>query len=454
MKRTWSLLLVAALAVLLTGCPGKRPHVDPKPPDQPPVVDEVPAPGQVYGLEMLLRTDGPRLANGVQLFGAIQCCEGFTSNSRWPLASESWMDHVKGFGANAIAFRVGPFYGDAEHESEWADLGGGYVTPAGEWNERYWREVRRLVHAAYERRMWVRVALIDTWYCKHAQWGDQQMPWSDDDVQACGRRPSVEQERWLRKVVSEIGGAGNVYWVTDNEGGEIQAAKREWYDWVRFVVRDAEAKVGVVHIIGTNNPDHTAGFDFASTHNRSPLLQPINGLWTENDERNPAFSPEQEASHFAQARERGLAYWYWRAGQTDEEMAKTLGLFRDVAQGGAATECFAPDAEDPGWRADGVPDSCATMPALRAAQAEVGDRRALWPASGTPEQRFAAMFESLDALAASMRRQGLCASRTRDAITARTQDMPAGVYDELHAVAATDGGYTLQPCVGRYRYAP
>jgi hypothetical protein len=273
-----------------------------------------------------------------------------------------------------------------------------------------------------------------------------------EDVNACGRRPSPEIERFIRKAVSELGCFGNVVWNTDNEGNLVPSWKREWFEWVWKVIRDEEQRsgCGIAHMIGTNNPDVADGpFDYVATHDRAPLSEPIAGKWTINNERNPQFPPEQEAAYFQKARDQGLAWAFWRADMDDAAAERTLSLFRDVVRGSSASGCFAPPEDDPHWAPGpvrGCPD--VVLEALAQAKAEVGDPRPGWAACvRAGETPIACMFPTLDALAESMRRQGLCAGRTRDAITAKPNDS-SKTWFEIHATGATDGGYAGTPCKG------
>jgi hypothetical protein len=303
--------------------------------------DGVPPKGTPVLLDLLLTEDAPRLVRGGQPFepfGAIPCCmdfkplpAGVAVGSRWPLASEAWMDYTGARGANFFHFRMGPFYGDADHESEWADVGGPYVADGPAWNPAFWAEVRSLVwYAGKQRGANVEVDVIDTWYCKHAQWGDQPMPWPQAEIDACGRAASPEQERYIRKVVEELGCFANVTWLTDNEGDQIQDTQLDWYRWVRDVIRDEERVHGcaITHLVGTNNTAFTDGsFDFIATHAKAELAQPIAGKHVENNERNPAFSPEQEHANFCTARSAGLHWWLWRADMSDADFETTLARF-------------------------------------------------------------------------------------------------------------------------------
>jgi len=450
--------LACMAGATLPGCTShhKPPVVVPTPP--PPVVDPnaVPPKGQPVALNLLLRpAPGGRFqmdGKPFNWFQAIQCCGGAgavlgdTVNTRWPLASEEWMDYSAKMGANAFHFRLGPFYGNDAYESEWSDIGGPMLTPGGPWNGKFWDKARALAWHAAKLNAIVEVVVIDTWYCKHAasSWGDQQMPWPQSDIDACGVSMTPVQEAFIRKAVDEFGGFGNVIWSVDNEGNLVRGWKREWFEAVHAIIRDEEKKAGnVVHMIGTNNPDIADGpWDYVATHARAPLTEPIAGKPTINNERNPSLGPEQEAAYFAQAREQGLGWTLWLADLTGDKVKRIFELFRDVAKG-ASAGCFPAPEDDPRWA--GVPTRALPDPigaALEQAKREVGDPTPAWRtcvAGG--ETPIACMFPTLEALSASMRNQGLCAGRSRDAIFAK-QDDASPYWFELHAVAATNGGYS------------
>jgi len=446
----------AALVLALAGFGGSCP---PKP-------TPTPTPGGPQFPELLLRVSGVRLTRGGQPFepfGAVQCCvqfnaaiagtpprrpvafkvDGVPQNSRWPLASESWMDHTGAKGANFFHFRFAPWYGDADHESEWADIGGPMRGDGPDFNPAFWAKARELANHAGKRKANVEAVVYDTWYGKTCQLGTQPCAISREDIDAVGRRPSPGQERFIRKVVEQLGCFGNVVWITDNEGGEIQGTRREWYEWVRSVVRDEEQKsgCGIVHLVGTNNPDFASGpFDYVATHARAALTLPIAGKHTENNERNPEFSPpEWEHANFCRARERGLHYWFWRAGMDDAVFERTLSLFASGC--GGQLGCFVPAHDDPKWIEPPTPRAGRTprmLDELRAAQAVVGNRCLAAPDHG-PQN------ETLAMLAAELRRKGHCATAPwPDAVAIAAPD---AWVEEYHAVAFSTGCHTTDTAV-------
>ncbi len=432
-------------------CPSGQVCVDPKVGCIPKPPAEMPEPGVPVKPEMLLRQSNAQLI-GFKAFMAIPCCMQFTINgqpvnSRWPLASEEFMDYTGKFGANFFHFRFGPFYADADHESEWSDIGGPYLPGTLDWNPKFWQKTRELQYHALKNGWYVELNPIDTWYCKHAasSWGDQQMPWPQSDIDACGIAPSPEQDRYIRKVVHDHGCFGNGVFTTDNEGGQIPGSKASWYTWVHDVIRDEEQKsgCGFVHMIGTNSDMAYDGpFDYLSTHSRSPLASPLRpGSWSLNNEHNPAFSPEEEAGRFEQSRKAGQAWGLWRAEMSDAQFDKTLTLFQAIVNGGQAG-CFAPDSEDPGWKAGPsiVERPSQTIKWLNAAKVVVGDPKNL-PGETVWDRGLLA----LDLLAQELRKQGYCASGPwADSVV--IQATPGdGMWEEMHAIAFTDGGYAGNP---------
>lgn len=421
------LLMGLAMAGFFAGCPGPKPPTPPTP--TPPI-----PPGPIAG-EMLLTADGPKIfAGGAQIlpFMAVQCCmeaPAAVGNSRWPLASESWMDYTRPYGANFYHMRLGPFYGDAQHEGEWADVGGPYQGgPGSEFNQPFWDKVRELVKYAADHSAWVEINIIDTWYCKHAQWGDQEMPWSREAIEACGRTAgNPEQERFLRKAVSELGCFGNVIWLLDNEGDQIDGADKIWWAWQRDVIRSEEQASGcqLRHLVGAG-PDFGDVGDYVYTHSKNTLVEPLWGKWTLNNERNPAGTPEREAANFAAARNAGLAWAFWRAGMTEEEMVETLQRFKDVL-GGTPIGCYPPDPEGEGWKLVAPKPSCERCGLVDQIKDQLGS-----PCGQNP-------VESGERFAAAVRAAGYCAGFYKDQVSIQRPD---GNWEEHHVIAWTDGCYT------------
>lgn len=441
MRKVLSLL---ALAVLAAACTKPRPPKPPEPPVEPP--GGLPAVGVPVSPERLLRP-GPNatVTLGGQrwdAFMAVQCCmpaPAAVGNSRWPMASESWMDYTRAYSANMWHLRMGPFYGTADVESDWVDVGSPYQPGTLEWNPAFWKKVRELAWHAHELGpdTQLEVVVIDTWGCKVAQQGTKYMPWPQADIDACGRRMTPVQRDWIRKVVQELGCFGHVVWSTDNEGGNIPSKQAQWWADVVAEIRAAERELGCgfVHMVGTNSgiPEVESAVDFVAVHARNALSAPKAGRWTINNERNPNFPPDVEVANFETARRLGLAWAFWRSEMTEAEMAQTLEGMKRVASGGSQPPptgpgCFAPDPDDLRWAQTPVQRPCQRCQEVDAAKAAIGSR------CGQNVQ------QSLALLAEELRRRGLCASGPWvDAVAVQGTD---GLWEEHHAIAYTDGCWT------------
>lgn len=412
---------------------------------KPPVIEPTPPPvEEVLDTNRVLRTRGTYLTlldgTPFHLDMGVQCCDAIpeVENSRWPLASESQIDFFKSYGLNAVAFRLGPFYAGPDDESEWTDIGGPYLGEKPQVtlqpNQAFTDKVKAIVQYAYDKEFWVEVNIIDTWYAKHAStsqgFNDVKMPWPQSDINAVGINMTQVQETYLRYWVKALGAFPNIIWATDNEGSNIRGTKREWYTAVYNIIRDEEVNNGYpIHLVGTNNESFGDGpFEYVSTHAKAALTAPIWGKFSLNNERNPAFPPNQEVNNFKQAREAGLSYAFWRAGMTNEEAYATLEGFRAVIKGDPVTTgCYAPDGEDPLWdpnpanRSGFIPDGNVKA-AVNAAKDKLG------PMSGAGHDAM------LLALAAELRAAGFCASKSSDAVLVQRTDNPK-YYEEYHAVA-------------------
>ena len=418
-------MVLVAAALLSLGATCGKPH----PPNPIPTPTPSPTPGPVAP-EMLLTAREAKIwagTNQVDAFMAVQCCE--PPLYRWPLASEAWMDYTRPYGTNFYHMRLGPFYGDAQHEAEWADVGGPYVGgPGSDFNQAFWDKVKTMVRYAADRGAWVEVNIVDTWYCKHAQWGDQEMPWSREAIEACGRAAgNAEQEKFIRKAISTLGCFGNVVWLLDNEGDQIDGANKAWWEWQRDVIRSEEQASGcqLRHLIGAG-PDFGDVGDYVYTHSKQTLTEPLWGKWTLNNERNPAGTPEREAANFAVAREKGLAWAFWRAGMTEEQMVETLQRFKDVT-GGTPIGCYPPDPEGEGWKLVSPKPSCERCGLVDQIKDQMGN-----PCGKNP-------VESGEEFARRVRAAGYCAGFYKDQVSIQRPD---GNWEEHHVIAWTDGCYT------------
>lgn len=412
---------------------------------------ETPPKGQIVFPELELRQpDPPRLTRGGKPFtpfGCISCCEK-VEGTGWPGFSTGFVDFCGGgYGANFFHFRFGPWYGTPETEAEWSMTGGAYKGNPGEpltleWNPAFWQKARDAVYYAGKKGANVQAVLIDTWYCKTCGWGSQPCAWPREDIEACGRRGSPEQERFIRKVVEEIGCFQNVVWMTGNESNQIQGATIAWQEWVISTVAKAEAELGcgVVHMKGVDGPEWegAAGRDYVSTHAREPL-RIYGGVHSENNERNPEFSPEQELANAKAAEEIGGHWWAWRGGASDEKWRQTLELRKEGSVGPVPVECFAPPDSTELWEYIGEGGPGTRVEEVKQGQSELGSM------CKEPKNHQNGI-DAIEALNAKLRQNGYCSGSvgSSDAVMIQSENGPRSgvgtIWEEHHAVAPFDTG--------------
>ncbi len=379
-------------------------------------------------------------------FGAEPCCDAWTKvpNQRWPLASEGFMDETGKYGANLFHFRIGPWWGDAENESEWADIGGAYLAGTLEWNTVFWQRVRDLAWHAYQRGAYVEVVPVDDWWLKGACGREgaceKKSPWPQADVDAWGKYRSPEAERLLRETVQELGCFGNVIWATGNEEDLIPGMTAEHVAWRISIIRDEQQKsgCGFDHLIGTGSWKDGIPADYTISHDRAAVTGPCKGRWCANNEHNPEHSPEQEAAYFKQALDAGQRWDAWRAGASDADWEKRLELFQAILAGQAGpVACYPPPDDQDLWviAHEGGPGT--RTDEVKAAEAELG--------SMCKEPKLHQNgIDAIRALNEKLRAQGYCAGHVgaEDHVMFLEENQSGGgtLWGEYHAVAPFDTG--------------
>jgi hypothetical protein len=279
--------------------------------------------------------------------GAISCCGG---GYGWPLVDEAWVDYAASRGVTFLHVRLGPFLTGPNGESDWAPTGGGYVEVDGRadlaaWNEAFWSRVRDLLAYAGGRGMWVEV---DVWAVKHCLWGDipgysawdavfnvQGQDWCGSAGSAAVEEGSVH-DLWIRKVVEETGRYGNVIYQDGNEVGLVDGYSPAWTISMLAVIRDVEAARGYrAHLFGTNSGHgetmDAGGVQYIELHQASaPDPAGCRGKPCLSNEYNPdpAMTPEEVHAQYCSGLSMGTYFWYWRHGQTAEQMDRSLELIQ------------------------------------------------------------------------------------------------------------------------------
>ena len=389
----------------------------------PPIPPPIPPPDPTHFIDMLLRSDGPSAFQTIEgervtFKGAISCCMpnedwgGEGAVSGWPVNfAPDWQDYAGArYNTNFFHGRLGPFLkGGTAFDAPWDDVGGPYLTVSGEkvdlnsWNPGYWNLIKTWIEYAGERGRYVEIDIIDGWYCKHANWGDAKMPWmaeyniqGENHVATCSSAEIVEHtlfDTWVRKVVTEFGPYGNVIWQDGNEIGITGQYQPRWSLSMRDRVRYWEKEVGygVVHLFGTNSnhPEVMSQVDYIEGHRKSAWTEPQFGRISMVNEYNlnPPKTPQEMQSDRCNAQKSGTFWWYWRHGQSIDDMNLTLSLFDGSCPAMPEPQCTT--AEDcncwvgTGWKS--CPDpGCKTSPKAGIYWLWKNDAR--WTADATPKK--------------------------------------------------------------------
>ena len=323
----------------ILGCP--RPKPKPPEPPKPPAVETI-----TWGL---VRANGPTLIDAatsqpIDAPGAILCCPEIPPPG-WPMISPAAIDALPPF-IGFVHGRPGPFLAAAE--SEYAQLGGGYLEVNGKadldrWNEPFWAAFDASVIRAGQRHMRYQASILDGWYCSAAQDPGVQHPWhflhnvqGEHVLADCGKTLTPRQAAWVRKVVETVGRHANVIWESSNEEFGIPGYRPEWTFAMRRLVQQVERERGFpAHMFGAQSESditQSGDVDYNSQHWVAPAPAPLYGKPTIVNEQNPnpPYTPEAQRSMYCTAKAAGTYWWLWRGGQTPEQWARTLEL---VAQG-------------------------------------------------------------------------------------------------------------------------
>lgn len=294
----------------------------------------------------LVRIDGAPFA----FSGAISCCGGAYG---WPLFDTAWADTTRAYGVDFLTVRLGPFLTGPGGESDWSKTGGPYVEVQGKAdlsqpNGAFWAAVRSLVEYAGTHGTWVEVDVADGWSIKHCRAGDLpgysawDKAWNVQAVDACANAgggaivPSSVHDAWVRKVFEETGPYGNVIYQDGNEIGLVPGYSPAWTASIESILRDVESKRGFPrHILGTNSGNATtmqsAGVDYVELHRNtaaSPSLCAGKPCLVNEYNPDPPMTPNQLHDEVCAARANGTYFWYWRHGQSAQDMAATLALIQ------------------------------------------------------------------------------------------------------------------------------
>lgn len=304
--------------------------------------------------------DGTIYRNGAKhdMRLAVFCWDDLElDHAGWTTVEEKWADYAASKGANTLMARLGMY----DRDDRWANgqnFGGGPCLNDADdcaqgFNPEWWQKAHdRGKYAADKYGMNLLVSIQDGWNCKHCLWGDVPCALSEAELKACGNTLTDFHKRWVRQVVETWCQDAYVFYEDGNEisttakaapsGGPLKIkprAKRRqlkpytyspaWSVDMRNYVREVEAQLGCVpgRPFGTNSGkdevEANPVIDFTITHGvEMPAV--LYGKWRLQNEHNPPLTPEQERSYYCAWKEKGLTWGYWRGGQTQADMERTL----------------------------------------------------------------------------------------------------------------------------------
>ena len=377
----WALFfLVASLeALFLHGCEYAKVALPMLPSDvQPtPKPSAMPPPTFVSGP---LRASGERLVGPdnrpVDLLGiGGVCCDSDATPEDdgklrgWPWASRDFLQRMHGAGLNFIHIRLGPFtlegegdpkfvpyeiasgetaalmrgYRSQSNERAWqlsAAAGGRFSRTSkvdlGKWSQLYFSELRAFIEAAGALGIIVEADLIDVWVLAH-----QLGPWSKGaNVQGfeggslaiLDTEPHQHAQRWVAKVVEEIGRYPNVVFQDGNE-----ASRKPSFTWAMALQTQVKAELAMRGYgdrprgTNTEDPGIEAAFDYIERH--AERAQPKSTRYVMVNEYTGELSVDAVVREARAAREMGTACHYWLGGHTPEQVEATLKGLREVVDG-------------------------------------------------------------------------------------------------------------------------
>jgi hypothetical protein len=300
-----------------------------------------PLPGPGAGLA--LRVEGNRFLNArdevVTLLGAIVCCED-AKRLGWPLVTLETVDLFAAHRLNYTHCRTGPFTVAGEEDPSYV----GYVTTSDgrvdldRFHAPFFERCRAVAARARQHRLYVEFDLVDRWVRQHGESDLPQVdPWSARNnvqgIDAGGLRifesaPQPLHERWVRKVVAELGEFENVLFQVGNEGFKRFSAA--WEVGVYEMVKDELRRRGFGdRLVATNthDPGLESRLDYVTRHDQEAQqagAKPI--LVTEY----PSLPPDEVLRQVRRARRFGTSFMYWRGEHTQAQWESTLAQLRDI----------------------------------------------------------------------------------------------------------------------------
>lgn len=317
----------------------------PTPPSPTPIASPVatPTPGPV----LPATTNGPlhiddhrfldRSGRKVYLLGGITCCNSAKSRG-WPLVNPSVLDEIAANRGNYSHIRVGPNSLTSPDGDHVGYARAGDKLDLTQWDESFFPRVRGVVDSARARGIYIEVSLIDAWLFKHRHdaWvGSANLQgFEAGGCDQFGAAPHAHAERWVRKVVREIGMLDNVLWQDGNEVFDCGHDATAWVTGLHAIVRDEEARNGFgEHPFGTNSHQHDLAFVGRNTYeivHDTEAPRAVGRPLLVNE--YPALGPEDVCEQIAQGAHNESSFMVWRGNMSGSQWIQALHCVRETKE--------------------------------------------------------------------------------------------------------------------------
>lgn len=260
----------------------------------------------------------------VPLYGLSTCCNG----SGWPQIDlgtlQAW-----GMVGNMVHIRLGPFWGLQEglEFNPYISVNG--RADLSRWDPSFWSKTRERVELALSLGVYIEVDVLDGWMMRHEEYSPWYPPHNIQGLSAYGcdrmsNPPLPEHERWVRKVVEEIGSYDNILWQIGNESGYCSYPFK-WEKEISRIIHDEEGKRGYKrHLVGTQSEvseiEQATWIDYISRHQDIFISRPIHGKPTQVNEYAVDLGPLAYNHQLTLARQSGTYFHYWRGPDSYSEM--------------------------------------------------------------------------------------------------------------------------------------
>ena len=295
-------------------------------------------------------------ANGKRVwllgYGGVCCGAGSgpteVPTNGWPWISEPYLRELAAHGGNFVHIRVGPNSKVLEPRPDMRPyLDGPNGKPdMNQWNPVFWANLNKLISLAYSLGVYVEIDVLDAWELKEPSQSAFPAPYNT--VEVLRRAPAPVHQRFINKLVHEIGANVNVLWQMSNESGvpmeactlpdgsqgQCPIVNLAWDLGIADAIRIQEDLDHYPYHLRSTNAglkklDNHGDIDYVNTHQCSAPEQPkYTGKPITVNECN-GVGYENFRSQLALAQQRGTYYHLWVGDMSEADRLKSLDLIAE-----------------------------------------------------------------------------------------------------------------------------